>query len=340
MVERYQSGGQASTGATAYDLRYAVETCPESLCVLDSWTQVDGIATNNRKLTAGTDGNSQLEPSTVYRIQVRATNAPDASSWSSPAFVYPTSSPPQPYDLLGHKRLPVIATAPLYGYQAPNQHGSHFDYIICGGTIPSGVTITAQKMKDAVDKWQDAVKKDSSTSIITTTEATSVPADACQPPEPDVIVFLPGHNSVIFADDDAMNKALCYVDRPRACWRSTTLYTVFADRLGGMLDNLPTIERGTILLREAPTVGGSASNWNGQISIPGGFCSLAEHTITHEVGHALGIGGIRADFGEDHPRNSALSIMSSGPPHHPYQILYCEPEAFDILAVMANYQSR
>ena len=46
---------KASTGATAYDLRYAVETCPDtpqrtaSVCAPGSWTQVNGITATNRK---------------------------------------------------------------------------------------------------------------------------------------------------------------------------------------------------------------------------------------------------------------------------------------------------
>ena len=39
----------------------------------------------------------------------------------------------------------------------------------------------------------------------------------------------------------------------------------------------------------------------------------------------------------DHPRNASLSIMSSDYTHF---TRYCEPQAYDIVAVMANYQSR
>ncbi len=87
------------------------------------------------------------------------------------------------------------------------------------------------------------------------------------------------------------------------------------------------------------------SDWNTRVH--NDRCNLAEHTVAHEAGHALGIGRQAAGFGDpdhpdggqvsDHPRNTTLSIMSSGYTHTTY---YCEPQAYDILALMANYQSR
>ena len=63
-------------------------------------------------------------------------------------------------------------------------------------------------------------------------------------------------------------------------------------------------------------------------------CKFVEHMIVHEVGRALGTGWPP----NYHPKNSTLSVMSSG--EYGGDKSYCEPQAYDILAIMANYQSR
>ena len=80
---------------------------------------------------------------------------------------------------------------------------------------------------------------------------------------------------------------------------------------------------------------GDARVWNAQAH--NGDCTMAEHTIAHEVGHALGIGQYSNNLDVVLPRNAMLSIMNSATSLTPR---YCTPQAYDILAVMANYQSR
>ena len=90
---------KASAGATNYNLRYAVETCIDvageegAACAPGDWSEVNGIAVTSKKLSAGSVSASQLSPSTVYRLQVRGTNAYGQSNWSDIAFIYPTTSP-------------------------------------------------------------------------------------------------------------------------------------------------------------------------------------------------------------------------------------------------------
>ena len=280
---------KASTGATAYDLRYAVETCPDtpqrtaSVCAPGSWTQVNGITATNRKLSAGTGNSSQLDPSVVYRLQVRGTNAHGASDWSALGFIYPTGSPPEARRIqTGIQTVsepPLIATAPLYGHHQ-YQASAVFRFGICDGTIPSGVNIDTDNIEAAIEKWEEAVKKDSrGSSLIETTQyefppppvPLPPPGSPPQPPQPPppplecrppVGPFPTGDNVVIFADDDDMEWALCSGDTTPACWRSDTWDKVFLRAGAGLVGRLPSIAEGTILLRETRTKGGSASDWN------------------------------------------------------------------------------
>ena len=333
---------QASTGAADYNLRYTVETCTDtpqetaSVCSTGEWNEVNGIAAASKKLSAGSSV-SQLDSSTVYRLQVRGTNATGQSAWSEVAFVYPTDSAPRASGLPPPSDPPEIATAPLYGYQPTNAQGVHeFRYIICDGTIPSGVSVTATQIAAAVEKWEEAVKKDSSSSMIRTTRAyhpTPAPAGACTASDGWWITgtFPTGRNEVMFVGDEAIYKLWCGTGP--ACWRSRTWDEVTRDSLLGLVGSLPSIAKGTILLRETRSVGGNASDWNA-LAYSNAPCKFVEHMIVHEVGHALGIGWPT----NDHPRNSTLAVMSSG--EYGGDKSYCEPQAYDIVAVTANYQSR
>ena len=331
----------ASIGATAYDLRYTMETCTHSqqgdasTCTPGTWTEDDGIAGTSTKLSIGTDSSDKLAPSVVYRLQVRSTNADTHSDWSALAFIYPTSSPPEASlisTLFSRFSVPpLVATAPLYGHHE-YQGNPVFRFAICDGTIPSGVDKDADDIEAAIEKWEEAVKKESGgDSLIETRRYESSgpgsPPD-CKPP---VAIFPSGDNAVIFADDDDIRWALCFGDGTPACWRSNTWDQVLVLAGGGNVVRLPSIAEGTILLRKTRTKGGSASDWNALVD--DGSCTYLEHTLVHEAGHALGIGWPP----NDHPRNPDLSIMSAGYTH---TTGYCEPQAYDIVAMMANYQSR
>ena len=338
---------QVSTNAADYNLRYAVETCTDtpqetaSVCTPGQWNEVNGIAATIKQLSAGSGSSDLLTSSTVYRLQVRGTNAYGQSDWSDIAFVYPTSSPPtakrEQISILPafRSKPPLIATNPLYGYQPANTQGVHeFRYIICDGTIPSGVNINATQIAGAIEKWEEAVKKDSSgASMVRTTRTyhpSPAPSDACQPPSSAVpwspIAALPtGRNEVMFVDQDAMRMAPC--GAAPACWRSNTWDTVLLNAALGSVTTLPSIAKGTILLNSSK----GAVYWNSLAH--NNACKRVEYMVVHEAGHALGIGWPA----NDHPRNPTLSIMSAGYTH---STLYCEPQVYDIAAVMANYQSK
>ena len=99
-----------------------------------------------------------------------------------------------------------------------------------------------------------------------------------------------------------------------ACWASDSWREEGVDQ----------IESGAILFN----AGVKASAWNTEYPETG--CTYLHHTIIHEVGHAFGIGTpARA-----HPLNRKYSVMSYDDTN-----LYCNPQAYDIVALMALYQS-
>ncbi len=107
------------------------------------------------------------------------------------------------------------------------------------------------------------------------------------------------------------------------------------------MTNLEDIDDGFILLRRGLTKGGNPASWN-NLADPTLPCSFLEHTVAHEAGHAFGIGWpdlFRNPWGDEilnrHPTNNTKSIMS-----YRAKIDYCTPQAYDVVAITANYQSR
>ena len=278
-----------------------------------------------------------MDPGITYRLQVQAVNAHERSKWSYPAFVHPSDYSPRMFYVF----FPEVADHPLSSYRPKNDDGLHeFSFRICSGTRPDGVNLLSSEVAVAVNRWQSAIKKDSSNGRLlkTTWTTDDVDSETCQPP---VVNEGPtrfeGYNSILFATDLSMEDAQCTVEgiAYRACWRSWSQWWIAADGSSGELDCLPEMEDGTILLREALTMGGDPARWN-DLAYEG-QCKLSQHTITHEVGHAFGIGITTVDYCEVHPETQELSIMSAGWGHYDD---YCRPQAYDIVALMANYQSR
>ena len=236
-----------------------------------------------------------------------------ASDWSDFVLVFPTDS------ALG--RNTHVATAPFHGYQAKNAQGSHeFLYILCESSIPASVTMTAADLKDAVDEWEDAVIWDRGGVNIITTSSYSLPAgDSCSST---AIPIQKGRFEVRFATDGEI-KGACYplpwVKTPHACWRSHSWRNI----------GVGLIEKGSVLLNADR----GAAYWN---TDRGSGCAFLKEMLVHEVGHAFGIGnGEKILKLNRHPINTTLSIMS-----YANTGSYCEPQAYDIVAVTALYQSR
>ena len=240
--------------------------------------------------------------------------SPDYENASDFALVFPTDS------ALGGGT--EVATAPFHGYQAKNAQGSHeFRYVLCTETIPTGLTMTNADMKNAVDKWEDTVIwNKSGANIIATTDYTLPAGDRCSS---SVLPTSPTFEMKFFSDQQialACNPpAIIGIgDAPSACWRSSSWEN----------SGIGLTKRCSVLLNADR----GATHWNK--TLPSG-CARLHETIVHEVGHAFGIGNkIGMDYNR-HPINKTHSIMSYKDPNQ-----YCEPQAYDIVALMALYQSR
>lgn len=311
---------KASADVSSYDLRYAVETCKElpgdrgSDCFPGDWSTVTRISGTSTKLSAGTNG-SKLKSTTLYRLQVRATNSHGGSSWSDIAFVFPTSS------TLGHGT--DVGTAPFHGYLGESAGSHEFRYVLCTETIPTGLDMTAQKMKDAIDEWEGTVIwKEGGVNIIATTAYVLGTGERCST---SVIPLKKGRFEVQFRSGHRLLSACDPLairgPGPTACWRSHSW----------TLRGVQEITSGAVHVN----AGRGAAHWNGTLA---SGCARLYETLVHEVGHAFGIGNailnpLRPELNR-HPTNTMHSVMSYKDPSS-----YCEPQAYDIAAAVALYQS-
>ena len=207
--------------------------------------------------------------------------------------------------------------------------GSHeFSYVVCEDTIPSHIiTSTRTKaqiiadIKAAVDEWKATVIWDRGGVNIITTRPLPDSTPCADPPTISGILSPQTNNQVMFASDRQMAKALCF--NAGGCWRSPTWEARAILDYFRVNVRLPAIEPGSVLLPES-----YGASWYGVW--PTG-CTVLHETVVHEAGHAFGIGWPL----NRHPSNQMHSAMSEEGDMH-----FCEPQAYDIVAVMANYQSR
>ena len=333
------------TGATSYAVRYAKEICSHYTVFVDD-TEIERArcAPGDWSLPISADTTETtlggLTENTLYRIEVRSKIVSD-SSWSEHDFalVFPTDSP------LGDR---TVATAPFHGYQRENAQGSHeFRYVTCTGTISTdletpdrnAVTI-ARDIENAAEKWESTLVWDEGGhNIVKATSYRPAGGENCTHPlEPlpftNFLAEIPSgedrfevkfvSNERIEAACDPTNKT----DDPiPGCWVSASWLSPGIDQ----------ITKGTILINKSL----KGTHWNAQIA-GADSCTRLHELVIHEAGHAFGIGKtvaeviprINFDFNR-HPINTEHSVMSYEDPHRD-----CEPQAYDIVALMALYQSR
>ena len=330
--------------ATSYNVRYAEELCNSEtgVCYNGTWQTEKNIPTGGftvMEAALGVPGKDML-----YRLQVRATNnAGEESTWSDFAFVYSSDSP------LGVATR--VATAPFHGYQPnKNPQDSHvFEYVICEETITPSITTSATDpnlnrskqdivadIENAVAKWEDAVKWNLGKGNIIATDAYELyPGFDCAsrsfPVRPLSIIgiSLLIENQVAFTTDGELRRAFC-LRRPLiladGCWRSSSWTAIQLP-----IKPIDSISYGVILLRES-----YGADWNFLDTNTG--CTFLHQVVVHEAGHAFGIGKgqvFRVSYSHLHPTNTTRSVMSEDDPND-----YCKPQAYDIVAAMALYQSR
>ena len=260
--------------------------------------------------------------------------------------------------------LPEVAGMPLYAharrYPGETDTGPwgpyELRYTICSDSIPTFSdplgndvrVIEARGIERAVTKWETAITEPGVGPMVDVSRhAPSIfhsrdNGPCALPPRVFGIHFGQAYNAVQFHDDLQMEDLLCHAGEenheyaPPACWRTESQFSALFYMSTGVEPPLEPMFEGTLLVRDAPTWDGDAIDWRAGLDEG---CSLIEHTIIHEIGHAFGIGiPAQGYLLESHPLHRERSIMSidhvfSGPK-------YCAPQAYDVVAVMANHQSR
>ena len=359
-------------GVDSYDLRYAVDCVgakpwtADPACDHGPYTQIDDITGTEQAFNVGGTGQHVLTKSVAYRVEVRATNSAGDSNWSTRAIIVPTDSIPRfsaPADVPRDSRraglYPFPATMPLHGYQAKSGGIPELTYGVCSSTVPTELTdrlsaistVTAADVASgivtAVENWETALERTSAASLISVRDISSTltPND-CIPPSfsPGPLNIPVGKNPIIFTDDRIMNRAACSTNTgPEgaypSCFRAQVIpNALYDDPEAGPVGVLPEIEGGWIMLREGLTERGDPGNWARVDGVSPDICRRYEHRIMHEVGHALGLGRYQQAFVEAHGNPTELALMTAGETQwHTY---YCLPQAYDIGALMVNYQSR
>ena len=178
-----------------------------------------------------------------------------------------------------------------------------------------GLDTDLEEMKAAIKKWEDAVDWNTGQgNIITTTHYTLSGGEECSTRE---VPALPNRIQVRFLTEIEMDNTFC--DIVSACWRSHTWIHPGVD----------PILAGSILVNKE--YGSGISYWNTDVA--GGDCTRLEELLVHEAGHGFGIGGYELSLDRDdynkHPINDELAIMS-----YANSRKYCEPQAYDIVAIM------
>ena len=349
--------------ADKYNLRYTLMDCGTvirpHICESAGLKEIYDIPSTDTytstSISAGDGKDDKLQVTKLYTIRVQAVDALGRTSpWSDDVYgLYVTDDPPRlerflvpDNPIVGDTYYPMVATIPLYSYW--RKHEGYTDhwlpYRYCIDSKPTGVTLSEGDVEDIFGLWNDALLQDYGVPLMSFEDIGGVSEQTCVLPKsvdrtlrfPD-----PAFQAIIFADDEAMDDAECSrTDTPyKACWRTNSHFMIeFSRRFNGSPDFIRMVF-GTILLRKAPTLNGNHRDWN-RDATGIGSCSLVQHALAHEIGHALGMGPLSADgsYDESHGHDTNFSLISeyldtSSPEH-------CGPLVWDIAAVMGNYQSR
>ena len=286
-----------------------------------STAEIDGEDTIEATIS-GVPTNSGGGP--LYRLEARAVGGMGRSIWSDFIYVNPTSRP-------FTSSPDEVATIPIYAFQVFGD----FQYKICtGGRPPEGgyaaeplpTGFSVSDIEGAVLTWDDAVRwvLSSGRNII----RTGYTGVGCTAPQ---IITGIAFNQVMFFDDWAYENTCGGDPREVACWyKHGALLTL--TEIGTTIIQLDRHDYRTILMRS------EGVDWGEISGAPGNRCTFLHDTVAHEVSHSLGLyhGSAVGDPDPDTPvvSNAALSRAGTPGPH------LCSPQLYDVVATMANYQSR
>ena len=312
------------SGATGYNFRYTEDVCVEVdqdadrdgekdyTCGPGSSPTWNTIAAQN----VTTDGDTAeailggLVAKSLYRVEVQSVIV-DASEWSAFTLVFPTDSPPD--------RETTVATANLSGYKAKNANGSHeYRFKICRGTIDTDVAWTWDK-----DEQGDPVRDERKVGAI----ATDI-ENAAETWETTVRWVVNDHGDNIVSATPT---------RSETC--PSTGFVAFVPRsiIGmycGDASDLGCAGRDHVFLTKTPMRRVEPSKddlepttWD----LMENGCSYLHKVMMHEAGHHYGIGG--------HPHPGTPQAVMFGSVSG-WGERFCNPQVYDVAAMMANYQSR
>ena len=182
------------------------------------------------------------------------------------------------------------------------QTNGQFSYVTCNTTShPLPSGVTAAQVEAAIEEWETAVRwDDGSGSNIVRVSGTT--STMCADPRAPMLAS----NQVIFMDNKDVDD-ICDGEQDLACWDPRPEGTRVSPEVLGSI----------VVLR-------ASINWSS--SVGSGSCLLLHTVLVHESGHSFGLAHA--------PEHLSHSIMSLDPTN------LCKPTAYDVVAMMANYQSR
>ncbi len=292
----------AVPGASGYEVRYAEECIDdEEICDPNSKSWTQPFIAINPVVPETVANGLDLE--TLYRIQLRTLSVRGArSEWSEPVFAYPTARPPKG----------PVATMPYFGYLP----GGEYSFAVCKNTIPDvNKSQWIADIRSGIDSWEETVRwKTGSGNNIA--QSSYEPNHLCkrEVSSTQSEVRFVDMNMLIMKCGALHNIVSKWTERRSiACMRSDTMTSLFRT----------TIDVATIYLwRDA--------NWNPGQDLTTAPCSKLHIYAMHEAGHAFGFGGL-----PNKHANGGKTVMLSTVP-----LTFCEPQLYDIVAMMALYQSR
>ena len=321
------------SGAASYEVQYALDIFPAIGPLVWMTPDDDDISITDPTIGGKTVKEATLGSLTagrLYQVRVRATDTGAVSQWSDFVVVHPTAAP------YTDGMDTEIATIGLFAYQ-PN---GVFDYVICNppaaytDATSALIPVTFQTLPNqdyvgyidtAVKDWDNFVKWDvgGGTNIIQTVDRGAI--TECRHPAIWVPETMPPPDQIIFVDDYDMG-LLCQDSELLGCVRQPGPSAVEAQELPETIEAAPYFSILFTSQPESPSY--PQSKWS-DLGAKG--CTRFHNVAVHEVGHA---------FGLHHQGNTDTSrrVIMTGYRYTP-EGQHCDPTPYDVIAMMANYQS-